>query len=88
MLLTCTWGIYIAYYAILDIDSQSHVMLCTVLKEHYMRQCLNELRKEYCIKNLDGVGPVDNRPFTNKLHHFVKKFKRKENDILHVTCDT
>ena len=27
---------------------------------------------------LDGVGPVDNRPSTNKLHHFVRK---KKNDI-------
>ena len=26
-------------------------------------------------KKLDGVGPVDNRPSTNKLHHFVKKNK-------------
>ena len=25
---------------------------------------------------LDGVGPVDNRPSTDKLHHFVQK-KRK-----------
>ena len=25
---------------------------------------------------LDGVGPVDNRPSTNKLHHFVR-FKKK-----------
>ena len=32
---------------------------------------------------IDGVGPVDNRPCTNKLHHFVKKKKEKE-----VTCDT
>ena len=24
-------------------------------------------------KKLDGVGPVDNRPSTNKLHHFVQK---------------
>ena len=29
---------------------------------------------------LDGVGPVDKRPSTNKLHHFVLKKK-------HVTCD-
>ena len=27
---------------------------------------------------LDGVGPVDNRPSTNKLHHFVKKKKFKK----------
>ena len=29
---------------------------------------------------LDGVSLVDNRPSTNKLHHFVKKKKK-----LHVT---
>ena len=28
---------------------------------------------------LGGVGPVDNRPSTDKLHHFKKK---------NVTCDT
>ena len=48
------------------------------------------------ISKLDGVGPVDNRPSTNKLHHFVpkKKFKIKKNytwdvtrDTWHVTCD-
>ena len=26
---------------------------------------------------LDGVGSVDNRPSTNKLHHFVKKRRKK-----------
>ena len=25
---------------------------------------------------LDGVGPVDNRPSTDKLHHSVKKNKK------------
>ena len=25
------------------------------------------------LKKLDGVGPVDNRPSTHKLHHYVKK---------------
>ena len=34
-----------------------------------------------CYK-LDGVGPVDNRLFTNKLHHLV--WRRK----IHTTCDT
>ena len=29
-----------------------------------------------CIK-LDRVGPVDNRPSTDKLHYFVKKKKKK-----------
>ena len=32
---------------------------------------------------LDGVGPIDNRPSTNKLHHFTKK----KCDIWLVTCD-
>ena len=32
---------------------------------------------------LDGVGPVDNRPSTNKLHHFVQK----KNYMWHVTRD-
>ena len=26
----------------------------------------------------DGVSPVDNRPCTNQLHHFVQKEKTKE----------
>ena len=33
---------------------------------------------------LDGLGPVNNRPSTNKLHHFVKK----KCDMWQVTCDT
>ena len=36
------------------------------------------------ISKLDGVGPVDNRPSTNKLHQIVQKKKKKKN----VTCDT
>jgi hypothetical protein len=31
---------------------------------------------------LDGVGPVDNRPSTDRLHHFVRKKRRKK-----MTCD-
>ena len=27
----------------------------------------------YSVRKLDGVGPVDNRPSTDKLHHFVQK---------------
>ena len=38
---------------------------------------------------LDGVGPVDNRPSTNKLHHFVQKNKNIHvpHDTWHVTHD-
>ena len=28
---------------------------------------------EWLIIKLDGVGPVDNSPSTDKLHHFVQK---------------
>ena len=34
---------------------------------------------------LDEVGPVDKRPSTNKLHHFVRKKKKK---VWHLTYDT
>ena len=40
-------------------------------------------------KKLDGVGPVDNRPSTDKLHHSVQKKKKKKNsDRWQVTHDT
>ena len=35
------------------------------------------------MKKLDGVGPVDNRPSTDKLHHFVQKKEEEKK-----TCDT
>ena len=35
-----------------------------------------------CNAKLDGVGPVDNRPLTDKLHLFSSFF-----DMWHVTCD-
>ena len=43
----------------------------------------NLLKREVRLRivhfKLDGVGPVDNRPSTKKLHHFVrKKEKRKK----------
>ena len=36
------------------------------------------------------VGPVDNRPFTNFLNHFVKKTQKKHvtGDRWHIICDT
>ena len=38
---------------------------------------------------LDGVGPVDNWPSTDKLHHFVRKKEEEKNcDMWHMTCDT
>ena len=38
-------------------------------------------RVRFSIK-LDGVGPVDNRPSTDKLHQIVRKKKEKK-----MTCD-
>ena len=36
---------------------------------------------------LDGVGPVDNRPSTDKLHHLVLKKNKIKNKIKIVTRD-
>ena len=38
--------------------------------------------KDQVENKLDGVGPVDNRPSPDKLHHFVKKNKKQKK------CDT
>ena len=35
---------------------------------------------------LDGVGPVHNRPSTDKFHHFVKKNLNQKNDVWHGIC--
>ena len=46
---------------------------------------LDQVDVEFCKdfkKKLDGVGHVDNRPSTDKLHHIVKKKEEKK-----VTCD-
>ena len=49
--------------------------------------------KTVCINKLDGVGPVDNIPYTKQLQHFLKKREKKEIYIYiyyvsHLTCDT
>ena len=33
--------------------------------------------EDWITSKLDGVGPVDKRPSTNKLHHFVRKKEKK-----------
>ena len=40
----------------------------------------------WAAKKLDGVGPVVNRPSTDKLHYFVKK-NITLSDTWNVTCD-
>ena len=51
---------------------------------HSIQLALNWLK-------LDGSGPIDNRPYTDKLYHFVapppKKTKQKQNNIWYMTCD-
>ena len=49
--------------------------------------CSPGMHNVQVITKLDRVGPVDNRPSTDKLHHFVRKKERKKNDMWHVTCD-
>ena len=41
-------------------------------------KCQGVSEKNYWdfIPKLDGVGPVDNRPSTDKLHHFVPPPKK------------
>ena len=41
----------------------------------FQQQSNKVLKKK---EKLDGVGPVDNRPSPDKLHHFVKKKRRKK----------
>ena len=48
---------------------------------------LRSLRKKEELKKIDRVGPVDNRPSTDNLHHFVRKKEDKNCDIWHMTCD-
>ena len=33
----------------------------------------------YKLEKIDGVGPVDNRPSTDKLHHFFREKKKNNN---------
>ena len=57
----------------------------------------NTFKTPFCLNfdimnyELDGVGPVDNRPSTNKLYYFVqkkKKKKKKKKSMGHVTCES
>ena len=58
-----------------------------------VQNCVSVMCRSPLLKQkLDGVGPVDKRPSTNKLHHFVQKEKKKKkwcvaHDMWHLTCD-
>ena len=73
--------------------SNFHKLVPSFISSIYVRHEISPLvpydseqifRKFMLKDKLDGVGPVDNRPSTDKLHHFLKKEKKKKN----VTCDT
>ena len=38
--------------------------------------CVILILRKVLLKKLDVVGPVDNRPSSDKLHHIVKKKKK------------
>ena len=74
------WTISSHYYLVSQVD-----MLHEGMSKH-QNMCFNPLllsikgtflAPSTCNKHskgkLDGVGPVDNRPSTDKLHHFVRK---------------
>ena len=58
------------------------IILVSVLLSRQDIQCLLYTGKFESVWKLDGVGSVDNRPSTDKLHHFVPK------KMLYVICDT
>ena len=48
------------------------VQSCSIVQVHPEEEKSYGKKKK---KNLYGVGPIDNRTSTDKLHHFVKKNK-------------
>ena len=47
-----------------------------IIQSGHYQLAHNTLNTKYKKKKLDGVGPIDNRPSANKLHHFVLKKKK------------
>ena len=83
------------YYALecttIKLTRCTHRLLELAFQPCVGKQIVTPLLERNVLK-LDGVSPVDNRPSTNKLHHFVKKNTKKTwhltCDMWHVTCDT
>ena len=55
-------------------ESNGHMNLMSVILAWDNNLRPNEFTTK---QKLDGVGPVDNRPSTDKLQQFVKKNKKK-----------
>ena len=68
------------------------IVLFTVLCFCWTRLWCDEQTHWLCqglLYKLDGVGPVDNRPSPDKLHHFVKNTQKNMTpDTWHMTPDT
>ena len=48
-------------------------LILVSFQENLAKYLKSVVKQKGCVSKLDGVGPVDNRPSTNKLHHFVQK---------------
>ena len=55
---------------ILDPDNKDKLIVSSNRKVQY------SLGDIVAALKLDGLGPLDNRPSTNKLHHFVRRKKK------------
>ena len=64
----------------------------TLIAYPFAKKCQSSTTAALCFDKLDGVGLIDHRPFTDKLHNYVKKsFKKyftKEKRRKKITCDT
>ena len=67
---------------ILFIKNQHLVQTAHIYISNQMTQCLWKSQYDYILK-LDWLGPDDNRPSTNKLHHFEEE-KNVTPDMWHV----
>ena len=61
-------------------------MVIIAKKNQWMKRTMNitvgqAANFQPILDQLDGVSPLDNRPSTDKLHHFVT------HDMSHMTCD-
>ena len=65
---------------------EEHPRIARLLACFEQKKCsLCNFTPSLLIDKLDGVGPVDNRPSPNELHHFVEEKKKKKK---YLTPDT
>ena len=77
------------YFLIYLFSSSPFISPTFPVQGQHLKSSVRKAKHPAVAKKLDRVGPVDNRPSTDKLHHFVKKKKRKKRKKMsHVTHDT